>query len=1221
MASSLHTRHHPPAAPSEYSSGMDPHHHSANYTRRNAQRELALAQTSRPPVTEAPRQDNNIMNIRGTLDSSLYQICLSLRRRLAHVPGFHQYLAEMEEEEAEADGATDPVTSMWNCLRRGYPLMTIYNAFRPHDLLRVDANRLAERQIGKAATFKFLQACLTDLMIPANEGFLITDLYGGDTTGFVKVTKVVNKVLDKLDERGLLLPSDPRFQDYDEKPGLGSNSTHIQHVVKEIVESERTYVQHLELLQQAKNELEAGGTVPGDSIHDTFLNLNALLDFQRRFLIRIEQQNSLPESQQNWGQLFIQYKESFRVYEPFIANQTRCNETVTREWDKISASPHSSNINDLFESQACFHSFCVKPFQRLSKYPLLLKQLRSKCELDPEREADLVEGEAAANSLMQRANEAVAREQRNSAVADLKVRVEDWKGHDMRQFGELLLYGSFTVVKGEGAKPAEREVCVLFDTFTPQMQCVLRATVGQIRAIRLHIQSHAQSPSTLGKMAQAGTIDFIASSEARRRRYLKKIAESFGRKPRAPAFGTYSHRPDSHESSHQGSGLPSPKSPKSPISKRNPFRIIKRSRFWGSRPSLVPCPLTSFNGPLSAGTKMLHVVAEVHKRIPNQAKRSSPLKPIKHISDPSSLERECIKEEQLVNPSREQYIIYLFEKILLCCKEVNPNKQRSKMLRNERSPVNINGKVRLQLKGRIFMQNVTDVLSFVRTGIVNSQTVRARDLTNSTEKSSYTIQIFWKGDPGVENFIIRFSNENEMNKWRDQIQQQKQLLYDQPRSSGQTGTSDTAFTSMRTQSQPENPYLQTEEVEDEDDSTYTQTMGSSEFAVSRNASSNSLGNTAAQNGSRGPPSRLAFAEHGMQPPLSLNTNVPAGADSPGDFPGNSYFSPSADSPSSTRSSSQAAVFSFTRQGTPVNHWSHEDSKHRTAPATSVPSSHNGNGPLNAYQMNGRTILRPSLPVMPANQASHAAQQLAMAQNRMRSASTPNIHDPTAASTNGAGVRRYANGQLQPTIDNVPVPPIPPHMAQMRAPLNRSQTSSPTNNLPGARSATQSPMPPHGRPAHHAEQAIYNQTSGPRHQGPQADQRAHTQGGYGPAPIQILRSPPMPMHNAPDNQIPYPSQLKVKIWFDPAPSHVTIVVPIVIKHRSLTDRIDSKMVKISSASISKGTARLKYKDMEDDFVTIGSDEDVQLAIEDWGQAHEDNLRDGVVSDFELHWEEK
>ncbi|KAL8966174.1 MAG: hypothetical protein Q9183_003490, partial [Haloplaca sp. 2 TL-2023] len=61
--------------------------------------------------------------------------------------------------------------------------------------------------------------------------------------------------------------------------------------------------------------------------------------------------------------------------------------------------------------------------------------------------------------------------------------------------------------------------------------------------------------------------------------------------------------------------------------------------------------------------------------------------------------------------------------------------------------------------------------------------------------------------------------------------------------------------------------------------------------------------------------------------------------------------------------------------------------------------------------------------------------------------------------------------------------------------------------------------------------------------------------------------------------------------------------------------------ISTASISKGTARLKYRDIDEDFVTVASDEDVQDAIEDWALTNEENLREGIVSDFELHWEER
>ena len=199
MSTSLHTGGHLNTQPSSFAPNgatAQSSHYAAGPTMSSfngSQQGLFSAQTalSQPPLSNVPQPDNNIINIRSTPHISLYHICLSLRRRLITVPGFQQHIAEMEEEEAEADDATEPVTSMWNCFRRGYPLMTIYNALKPKVPLHIDPSKVAESKYGKAATFKFLQACLTDLAFPPNECFLITDLYGGDTTGFVKVGTVL----------------------------------------------------------------------------------------------------------------------------------------------------------------------------------------------------------------------------------------------------------------------------------------------------------------------------------------------------------------------------------------------------------------------------------------------------------------------------------------------------------------------------------------------------------------------------------------------------------------------------------------------------------------------------------------------------------------------------------------------------------------------------------------------------------------------------------------------------------------------------------------------------------------------------------------------------------------------------------------------------------------------------------------------------------------------
>jgi len=413
-----------------------------------------------PPSVPAQNGDvtatDNIMNSVADASSSLFQICVFLRQRLFAVPAFRRSL---EEEEQDADEDTDPVTLLWRTFRRGYPLMDLYNALRPSQPLTLGAG-VREDKKGKAATFKFLQACMNELRFAAEDCFIVTDLYGDDTTGFVKVARVVNRVLDILVHRGLVEDIRPTASEL-EQAEKGMKRTQRQHIISELVTTERTYVQHLELLQAFKHLVEEKGVIPGDAVHDIFLNLNSLLDFQRRFLIRVEQTNALPETEQNWGKLFVLYCEAFKVYEPYIANQRKCEKTVVAEFAKLREAGGSVEMRQMVESPTSLYGFLMKPFQRLSKYPLLLDDLYKKGDLNEERRADLQVGKEAATSVLSRTNKAVDREEKAAAVQELKMRVEDWKGHRVEGFGELLLYGTFTVLKSESSasgKDGERQV-------------------------------------------------------------------------------------------------------------------------------------------------------------------------------------------------------------------------------------------------------------------------------------------------------------------------------------------------------------------------------------------------------------------------------------------------------------------------------------------------------------------------------------------------------------------------------------------------------------------------------------------------------------------------------------------------------------------------------------------------------------------------------------------
>ena len=85
---------------------------------------------------------------------------------------------------------------------------------------------------------------------------------------------------------------------------------------------------------------------------------------------------------------------------------------------------------------------------------------------------------------------------------------------------------------------------------------------------------------------------------------------------------------------------------------------------------------------------------------------------------------------------------------------------------------------------------------------------------------SYTCQIFWKGDPGIENFIIRFTSEDMMKKWAQQIEAQRRRYRERTRNSDGSragGTSQTEFEFMLNQPTLENPYALPGEDDEEDD--------------------------------------------------------------------------------------------------------------------------------------------------------------------------------------------------------------------------------------------------------------------------------------------------------------------------------------------------------------------------------------------------------------------
>ena len=419
---------------------------------------------------------------------------------------------------------------------------------------------------------------------------------------------------------------------------------------------------------------------------------------------------------------------------------------------------------------------------------------------------DLASGIAATKSVLTRVNDATDKQLRLDAVTDLAQRVDDWKGHKLDQFGELLQYGSFTVLKGEGAKEVEREVRLIFDALPAQTRFMIfkkyAETIARDQVAELH---EVTSPSTirlfstplepvleaeedigeaesvfdfrtapaeippppLGSGLRVPVLDTTPTRKAFGRRRSSNNSKVLLRNtPSTASVNEVADRsPPSATLSSEGSdGAGS--MPATPSKRSKDFSSGALARFgrivsagfkqlqnrphWRLRkPAAWPFTgldsLLAFNGIfmgaselLEAPMRVLPVLYHPRKKGKGRARKLAPV-------EVTALEKAHIKllaskQAPIANykgPSaliRVQYQVYLFERILLCCKEMNPNKPKNKMLSSNKALVDKKGKLRLQLKGRIFMQNVTDVASLQKDGLqLLSTFYSTKDMTNSLQ--------------------------------------------------------------------------------------------------------------------------------------------------------------------------------------------------------------------------------------------------------------------------------------------------------------------------------------------------------------------------------------------------------------------------------------------------------------------------------------------------------
>lgn len=357
--------------------------------------------------------------------------------------------------------STDPVTQLWDCFALGIPLCYIFNLLPPPVVpIKVDTNPstfdVSDLRAKKRAIALF---AMQIRQVSQCEPFTVTDLWDRNSTdGLVKVINTVMVLVDRLPKDQFVDPPDSPpsiLSSQDSTDSLTTDAlsaptpvnaqeTARNNIIREMVETERKYVQDLEIMQKYSNALSQSNTISQDTIHLLFPGLNKLLNFQRKFLIRLESTAEVTWKDQRWGLHFMENEEEFAVYEPYCANYANAAELMLAEEQSL------MTLNSLINAKSELPAFLIKPVQRICKYPLLLDSLiKASSQTEYPHYEELKAGSAAAKRITDKINEAERRAENLQTVKNLESRIEDWKGHHLSNFGDLLLDDVFLVTKSE----------------------------------------------------------------------------------------------------------------------------------------------------------------------------------------------------------------------------------------------------------------------------------------------------------------------------------------------------------------------------------------------------------------------------------------------------------------------------------------------------------------------------------------------------------------------------------------------------------------------------------------------------------------------------------------------------------------------------------------------------------------------------------------------------
>ncbi|XP_066506597.1 proto-oncogene DBL [Hoplias malabaricus] len=217
------------------------------------------------------------------------------------------------------------------------------------------------------------------------------------------------------------------------EPGVENTEQHKRNVVKELIETEKVYVEELLSVllgyRAEMNNPSLSQALPPQLRNKKellFGNLPEIYEFHSR--VFVQDLESCLDAPERVGARFLERKENFQMYERYCRNKPR-SEAL---WRQCSDSLFFQKCQRKLEHKLGLDSYLLKPVQRLTKYQLLLKELL-KHSSDSPYVSELQGALNAMLDLLKSVNDSMH-----------QIAITGYEG-DLGDLGRVLMQGSFSV--------------------------------------------------------------------------------------------------------------------------------------------------------------------------------------------------------------------------------------------------------------------------------------------------------------------------------------------------------------------------------------------------------------------------------------------------------------------------------------------------------------------------------------------------------------------------------------------------------------------------------------------------------------------------------------------------------------------------------------------------------------------------------------------------------